>query len=159
MTGIDRVARDNSPYHVDIRERLPVRNLIRDLRPDEIYYLAAFHHSSENLDLDSGDLIRSSFEINALALTNVLDAMTAEAPAAPYLFYASSSHVFGVPSTPVQNEQTPMIRLILMGSSKAAGMHCFADIIVSGRGFSALLAFFIITSRRDVPPPFYRGRS
>jgi GDPmannose 4,6-dehydratase len=139
VTGIDRwVAgslRDASGY--DIQDKDAVMALVRDLAPDEIYYLAAFHQSSEAVSSDdhtlihqsseavSSDdhtLVQRSLEINTLSLNNFLYAIAARSPRSK-LFYASSSRVFGEPLTDVQDETTPLNPMDPYGISKTAGMH------------------------------------
>jgi GDPmannose 4,6-dehydratase len=96
--------------------------MMERLAPDEVYYLAAFHHSSEGAVLDDGELVRRSFEVNTLALNNFLDVIAATLEHTR-LFYAASSHIFGDPPTAVQNESTPLNPIDPYGISKAAGVH------------------------------------
>ena len=107
---------------INICNGCEVRKLIAAFAPDEIYYLAAFHHASETLPGGEYDLIRQSFEINTLALHNFLDAIACESPRSR-LFYAASSHVFGEPANTVQDEDTPLNPVCPYGISKAAGIH------------------------------------
>src|SRR5258706_14451159 len=97
------------PERVDILDPKQVASLVRDIPPDEIYYLAAFHHSAEDRGVNSGlDILHRSYETHVLGLIYVLEAIRELAPSAR-LFYAASSHVFGKGSsdgTP-QNERTP----------------------------------------------------
>ncbi|OFZ80303.1 MAG: hypothetical protein A2583_10480 [Bdellovibrionales bacterium RIFOXYD1_FULL_53_11] len=106
---------------LDVSNSRTVSDVISSTRPDEIYYLAAFHHSSESLPLEEQDLFRRSLEINTTGLGNVLAAMKTSVPATK-LFYASSSHVFGNPPTQIQDETTPIAPDCFYGISKAAGM-------------------------------------
>ena len=52
IVGIDtqtmRCSTEAKLLHVDIGEASAVADLIRLMKPDEVYYLAAFHHSSED---------------------------------------------------------------------------------------------------------------
>jgi GDPmannose 4,6-dehydratase len=43
------------PAQVDVREPSQINALMQRLKPDEVYYLAAFHHSSEDVPLEDGD--------------------------------------------------------------------------------------------------------
>lgn len=106
---------------INIQDYAQVLNLLRSFKPDELYYLAAFHHSSEDLPLDDHELIHRSFEINTLALNNVLHAIATELPRSR-LFYAASSHVFGNPPENVQDENTPLNPIDAYGISKTAGL-------------------------------------
>lgn len=107
---------------VDIRRADDVRRLLGAAAPDELYYLAAYHQSSEDRPVETQDLLLTSFAINTLGLVNVLAAMQTQAPAAR-LFYAASSHAFGYPAGPVQDETTPFNPVSPYGISKAAGIQ------------------------------------
>jgi GDPmannose 4,6-dehydratase len=119
VRGVDRSATDIS---VDIESKSQVTSLLRSLQPDEVYYLAAFHHSSEELPLGDHELIQQSFEVNTLALNNFLHGMVTEVPSSR-LFYAASSHVFGDPAESVQDENTPLNPVDAYGISKTAGLY------------------------------------
>ncbi|HPH55013.1 MAG TPA: GDP-mannose 4,6-dehydratase [Smithella sp.] len=108
---------------LDINDYQAVADLIRTHMPDEVYYLAAFHHSSENLPLQENNKIFSqSFQVHVFALVNFLEAMKIFSKDAR-LFYAASSHVFGNASIEPQNEQTPFNPIGIYGITKAAGIY------------------------------------
>jgi GDPmannose 4,6-dehydratase len=108
---------------LDINDYEAVCDLIRTHLPDEIYYLAAFHHSSENLLLDkNNEVFRESFRIHVFGLVNFLEAMRIFVPEGR-LFYAASSLVFGNPSSKLQTEETPFNPEGIYGITKAAGIH------------------------------------
>lgn len=107
---------------LDISDPNAVSEIIRSLRPNEIYYLAAYHHSSEG-DLNSdNDLFRRSFDVHVHYLVNFLDAIHRYSSHTK-LFYAGSSHVFGEPATEYQDESTPINPVCAYGISKAAGIY------------------------------------
>jgi GDPmannose 4,6-dehydratase len=108
-------------HPLDITNRVDMRRLVAVTRPDEIYYLAAFHHSSEDPPIDDHELISTSLAVNTLGLNNVLDAVVSESPASR-VFYAGSSRMFGDPPTLLQNEETPFRPICAYGISKTAGM-------------------------------------
>ncbi len=109
---------------IDILRPESVEAELRRSPPEEIYYLAAFHHATEDtVELSAAELLRSSFNVHVLGLLNVLQAMEECCPRAR-LFYAASSHVFGIPESEWQNEQTPMAPNSAYGISKAAGLEC-----------------------------------
>src|SRR4051794_8167339 len=82
---------------VDLQDPLAVAQKVRTAQPDEIYYLAAYHHSTEErAKLCQADLLKRSLEVNVVGLQNVLEAVRVTNRAAR-LFYAASSHVFGAP--------------------------------------------------------------
>jgi GDPmannose 4,6-dehydratase len=108
---------------IDILQPMAVDAELQRLQPDEIYFLAAFHHSTEDTIKESGaELLRRSFNVHVLGLLNVLQAM--ERGQQARLFYAASSHVFGAPVAEWQNEKTPMLPNSAYGISKAAGIQC-----------------------------------
>ena len=108
---------------LDINDYQAVNDLIRTHLPDEIYYLAAFHHSSENLpSKENSKLFEKSFQIHVFGLVNFLEAMRIFAPDGR-LFYAASSHVFGNTSIKLQTEETPFNPAGIYGITKAAGVN------------------------------------
>jgi GDPmannose 4,6-dehydratase len=74
---------------------------VRDIRPDEIYNLAAqsFVKSSWQQPLLTG-------EVTGLGVTNILEAMRIEAPEARF-YQASSSEMYGRIQEDMQSETTP----------------------------------------------------
>jgi GDPmannose 4,6-dehydratase len=116
------IARSGSEFN--ILERTEVFEFLRRSQPAEIYYLAAFHHSSQDkATLDSLALFQKSFEVHVAGLLNVLEAIR-ETSRATRLFYAASSHIFGDGVGPFQDEQTPLNPTSIYGITKAAGVHC-----------------------------------
>jgi GDPmannose 4,6-dehydratase len=94
------------------------------LQPAEIYYLAAYHHSSqEKTTAYPPAIFAHSFEVHVTGLIHYLDAIRLHSPSTR-LFYAASSLVFGEPPSPVQTEETPFNPRCAYGISKAAGVHC-----------------------------------
>jgi GDPmannose 4,6-dehydratase len=109
---------------IDILQPALVEAELRRSPPDEIYYLAAFHHATEDaVELSAADLLRCSFNVHVLGLLNVLQAMEECCPRTR-LFYAASSHVFGAPKSEWQNEETTLTPNSAYGISKAAGLQC-----------------------------------
>jgi len=111
LTGRGELTED-LPAALDITDAASVRSVIDTVRPDELYYLAAHHHSSEELDED----------IHVTGLVNALEAVRRISPHCR-TFYAGSSHVFGIPPTPVQDESTPLAPGCIYGITKTAGIH------------------------------------
>jgi len=109
-----------SPVDIGVSEQ--VSEFLRTHKPQEIYYLAAFHHSSENVPENDYQVLLRSFSVNVLSLINFLEAMR-ESGSHARLFYAGSSHVFGDPESPVQDETTPFDPICPYGISKTAGIH------------------------------------
>src|SRR5487761_2165631 len=93
------------PVAVDIHDPAAMRELLERFPADELYYLAARHHSSEERPDDASEL-RESMRVNVLAFVNALEAVRLCAPACR-VFYAGSSHMFGEPAYSPQDESTP----------------------------------------------------
>ncbi len=105
---------------IDVGSYGSVERLIRETSPDRVYYLAAYHHSSEQVRPEPLALYRESQRVNTDGVLHVLEAVRQHAPEAR-VFYASSSHVFGRPSAAPQTETSPFAPESFYGISKAAG--------------------------------------
>ena len=126
VVGVDLAAAPRAegvePFSIDLSDRALVHALVQREQPAEVYYLAAFHHASEQREqVDVGHLFRQSFAINVDGLLSTLEALRAHAPQAR-LFYAASSHVFGAPTASPQNEETELRPQSPYAVSKCAGM-------------------------------------
>jgi GDPmannose 4,6-dehydratase len=108
----------------DLLGREAMLGLIADNRPDEIYYLAAVHHSAEERASVGGrDLYVESHRVHVEGVLNVLEAVRLRHPGAR-LFYAASCLVFGEPATSIQDESTPLAPVCVYGITKTTGIHC-----------------------------------
>lgn len=109
---------------VNIRSASEVDGLIKQLRPDEIYFLAAVHHSSSDVSMSSHpqDLWQHSLEVNSMAFFFFCESVIAHCPLSK-IFYAASSHVFGTPDTEIQDESTPYRPECIYGITKTAGLN------------------------------------
>lgn len=106
-----------NPLHAAV-----VASLLEKESPDEVYYLAAHHRSSQEAPDPQGREWPRSFEIHLYGWMNVLDAVKKHAPRARVL-YASSAHIFGTPTEVPQTESTPLRPHCAYGCSKLAGME------------------------------------
>ena len=109
---------------MDILKRDDVFALMERVKPDEVYYLAAFHHSSEDKELDGNDslLFERSHAVHVQGLLHFLDAIAHVSPQTK-LFYAASSHIFGTPAAQPQTEATPLEPTGVYGITKTMGIH------------------------------------
>ena len=119
VIGVGRPVLDKRSF--DVANPSHMRRLVAESQPDEIYYLAAFHHSSEDAPMNEHELLATSLSVNTSGINNVLGAVAAESPATR-VFYASSSRIFGDPASSPQNENTPLRPTCAYGISKTAGM-------------------------------------
>jgi GDPmannose 4,6-dehydratase len=120
------ISREGLPERprVHIASRQDVTSAVAGFRPQEIYYLAAHHHSSQdNLSSDPLELLVKSFEVHVTGLLHFLEAIRTVSPATR-LFYAASSLIFGAPPDATQDEETPLNPRCAYGVTKTAGLHC-----------------------------------
>jgi GDPmannose 4,6-dehydratase len=120
----------------DVTNHSDMLRLVAEVRPDEIYYLAAFHHSSEDPRIEDHELISRSLAVNTLGLNNILGALVSE-NLESRVFYAGSSRVFGQPTTLSQNEETPFRPICAYGISKTAGIGICKHYRAGRRVFAA----------------------
>lgn len=124
--GIDRcglVAPDGKRLQdCNIESASDMAAIIGEVAPERVFYLAAYHHSSEAKEAAETSILLPSFAVHVTGLVNVLDALVESQPQSR-LFYAASSRVFGRPPASPQNEDTPFYPLCPYGISKAAGVH------------------------------------
>jgi GDPmannose 4,6-dehydratase len=110
---------------VDITNPSEVLSLVQAVQPDEIYHLAAFHHSAQESLVEDLSFYRRSYEVNLFSLLNFLEAIRLCCPTAR-LFYAGSSHVFGQveagSSSELQNEETPFRPQSVYAMTKVDGI-------------------------------------
>ena len=106
---------------IDICLKQDIELLIKKLKPDEIYFLAAHHHSSEDAPLIEHLLFSESNNINVLSLNNFLHAILTFSPCTR-IFYASSSMIYGETECEVQDENTPFSPNTIYGITKLCGL-------------------------------------
>lgn len=106
---------------VDISIKEDVFDLLKTIKPHEIYYLAAFHHSSEDKLVDDYKLYQQSYNVNLFYLINFLEAIKLYSPETR-LFYAASCLIFGKCETEIQDENTPFNPDTVYGITKLDGL-------------------------------------
>jgi len=94
-------------------EITPLRRIISQAKPDEFYHFAG--QSSPRLSFDLPEVTAESVGMTTLRLLEILRDL--ERPTK--FFNASSAEVFGTPSSPTQDEQTPVNPTTPYGTSKA----------------------------------------
>ena len=85
----------------DITDENSINHLLKSIRPDEVYNLAAqsFVGSSWNLN-------KITTEVNAVGVLNILNSIKSNVPMARF-YQASTSEMFGNSKTDIQDELTP----------------------------------------------------
>ena len=124
LAGISRTSvrptLDSLGAMVDIANATQVKQFLQAFAPDQIYFLAARHHSSEE-ENDPSSVWSASWAVHVDAFVNFLWAARS-LPKRPRIFYASSSRVFGDAEVSPQNETTPLKPICVYGATKAAAM-------------------------------------
>lgn len=111
-----------SGRNINIVDSVGVQRLVEDIKPNEIYYLAASHTSSqENEALTPADAFSACHDVHVKGLINILDSIRRFCPNSR-LFYASTSLVFSGENGEVQNEKTPLTPSGFYAITKVQGM-------------------------------------
>ena len=99
-----------------------MKKLFKNVSKPEVYYLAAYHHSSEQNSSKKGayDLFNKSLDIHVKGLINVLDVILNENKNSK-LFYASSSLVFSGNNNQFHNEKSPLNPIGAYAITKSTG--------------------------------------
>jgi GDPmannose 4,6-dehydratase len=117
---------------LDVADHGALEGLVADVVPDEIYFLAAHHRSSQDgpppLEAD----IAGCLAVNASSFAALLAAVARHAPGARTA-YASSCRVFGLGDGSPLDETARLAPVCPYGISKAAGM-AVADLYRRERG-------------------------
>lgn len=106
---------------IDITNAASVRDLIDDSRPDEVYLLAACHHSAESCFESDDELFEKSQAVHTTATVHFLEAIACQSPKAR-LFYAASSHIFPDSGQYLLDESSVPIPGSIYAITKYAGM-------------------------------------
>jgi len=107
---------------LNIEDTEKVYSFIKDTLPDELYYFAAFHHSSEDKIVENIDLLQESYKVQVLSFMNFLEGIRIYSPKTR-VFYAASSLIFGNAESDVQNEETMYNPDSIYGITKLDGLH------------------------------------
>jgi GDPmannose 4,6-dehydratase len=102
---------------IDLAKFEDVEALIKDFKPREIYHLAAYHQSSEDIPKNDLEVFKQSYQTNVLSTAHLLEALRQHCPKTR-LFYANSCLVYGNPPVTPQDENTPFNPHCVYGFSK-----------------------------------------
>lgn len=115
--AIESVLRRLTVHPVAIEDAAAMRSLIRSVRPNECYHLAAQTAVSHDVSKDVPTVL-----VNTVGTLNVLVALQQEVPACR-LCFAASSEIFGNAEQAPQNEQTTPHPRSVYGISKLAALE------------------------------------
>jgi len=118
--GKDFISPNNDK--VNITNFFQLNNLIKNFKPNEIYYLAAHHHSSEDDISDNLLIYNDSLSINVNGFINCLESVRLFSNKTK-IFYAASHHVFGFNKRKINNENTPLAPQSIYGISKSMAIN------------------------------------
>jgi GDPmannose 4,6-dehydratase len=107
-------------FTVDLTKIGQAAEVVLKFEPDEIYYLAAHHFSSQE-GVKESEHWHDFLAVNVLSPRNILQALSDFLPGCRF-FYAASAHVYGIPAECPQTEQTPMRPNTLYGITKNMGV-------------------------------------
>lgn len=106
----------------NILDFVQIENIIKKYLPDEIYYFAAYHHSSQDIIPDDDVLFTESQKIHVQWYFNVLKAV-ASLSKKTKICYASSSLIYWWSDTQIQNETTLPVPNSIYAITKLQWMH------------------------------------
>jgi|SaaInlStandDraft_3_1057020.scaffolds.fasta_scaffold05199_2 GDPmannose 4,6-dehydratase len=98
-----------------------VRSLIQDLKPKRVYYLAGYHHSAQQSPNTDPFIFKRSLKVHVDGLLGIIEALHELAPKSR-MFYAASSHIFGLPESSPQTERSVINPISVYGITKYTGM-------------------------------------
>jgi GDPmannose 4,6-dehydratase len=102
-----------------------ITDFITVYQPDQIYFLAAHHHSSQDLHTNHDHTWQSSLDIHVNGFRLILEGIKRNAPDSR-VFYASSSRIFGHAGLERVNEASLCKPECIYGITKLLGMQIAA---------------------------------
>ena len=115
MWRIDSIKKDITVYKCDVRDEMCITEVVRTVKPDEIYHLASLVETRVSLEVE-----KEIFEVNFKGTQYLLQAIKTHAEKSKF-FLAGSSLMFGDVESSPQNEQTPLRPNTPYGIAKTAG--------------------------------------
>ena len=97
-----------------------VSKIIKQKKPDIIYYLATYNHSAEQKIIENSNFFYKSLDVHFHGLFNFLENCRLYSPKTK-IFYASSSQIFGMTKSKPQNEKTTPLPESIYGLTKLLG--------------------------------------
>ena len=96
LTRLGVLRADGAIEPLDLLDGAQVAAFVKSVCPNEIYFLAAHHHSSDEDVGDLARLLKQSYETHCQSFLTLLEACV-KYSAQTRVFYASSALVFGYP--------------------------------------------------------------
>lgn len=106
---------------IDLNDQQALTDVLKRIRPDEIYHLAAHHFSSQSGKNISGEM-NPFISVNLLSVNSMLEVITEDMPLARF-FYAASAQMFGPVDVSPQTEDTPHRPNSPYSISKSTGFY------------------------------------
>lgn len=107
---------------INILDKAQVNELIKYYHPDEIYYFAAYHHSSQDIIPSDAETFKNSADIHVNAYFNFLEAVSLFSRQTK-ICYASSCLIYWGSHTEQQDELTLPVPNSIYGITKLEWMH------------------------------------
>jgi GDPmannose 4,6-dehydratase len=106
---------------VNIENAQQVLNFVKNTQADKIFYLPAYHHSSQDSMPPPVELYEKSYAIHVKGLLNFLEAIRISSPHT-HLLYAASSLIFGESTGKLITEESSFRPKTIYGITKAQGV-------------------------------------
>ena len=137
---------------IDLADPIAVRVLLEEWKPDELYHLAAFHHSSQDNSVSSGLRGKDAMLATNFWSTKTLAFTLAEQRSICHLVFASSSQIFTATQLQQEiDERSPRHPATFYGHSKSWSMDLLGFLRKeSGLRASNAILFNHESSRRGV---------
>lgn len=124
LSGKDYLIIEINKLNFNINNFKSVEELVKKYLPQEIYFLAAYHNSSEDIVSSEYQVLNKSFEVNTFGLINFLESIRLYSHNTK-LFYASSSMIFDSNINQIINENSKIKTNCAYSISKfASGQIC-----------------------------------
>jgi GDPmannose 4,6-dehydratase len=127
--GGSSIINDVERVEADLSDRAVVRALLDRVSPDEVYHLAAFHHSSQDASVVAQFAFREGVLSTGFSATQALALGILEAGARTSLVFAASSQMYTADVwTEVVTESTPRRPSTFYGHVKSWSMELLAQL-------------------------------
>jgi len=100
-------------HYADLEDNTALRRILQRVQPDELYHLAGQSHVGLSFEIPE-----TTCELTAMATLRLLEILR-DLPRIPKLLHASSSEIFGQPTTMPQTEESPINPATPYGCAKA----------------------------------------